>query len=68
MSSKMNLKNRLQRGDITKIAEKTGLHINTVSRIVNGKTKTSREDILVTAIELIERRNEIIKKFTKAVE
>jgi plasmid maintenance system antidote protein VapI len=68
MSSEMNLKNRLQRGDITKIAEKTGLHINTVSRIVNGKTKTSREDILVTAIELIERRNEIIKKFTKAVE
>jgi len=68
MSSEMNLKNRLQRGDITKIAEKTGLHINTVSRIVNGKTKTSREDILVTAIELIERRNEIIKKFTKVVE
>lgn len=62
------IRKKLNHGDMAEIAKKVGVSYNTVYNQFNGRTTKIRTDIADIAIEIIEKKNSIQKKFAEIVE
>ncbi len=71
MNTKVNkelIKNNLDHGDLTEISVITGLHRNTIYHYFNGRTKKFNRKITQAALEIIDCKNDLLKKFNQTVE
>lgn len=57
------LKERLPWGSVERISEKTGVHRDTVLRVLRGVS--FRKDVVEEAIKIIEEQSELIKKIDR---
>ncbi len=64
-TTQQNIKQCLRIGDITQLSLKTGLHVNTIARAINGKTKQSLANIYLT--ELSKQRIAHAKTVAKSI-
>jgi len=71
MSTEVNknlIKGKLDHGDLTEIATVTGVHPNTVYHYFNGRTKKFNRKITEAALQIIEKKYELEKKFAEVVQ
>lgn len=61
------ISNRLQRGDIKAIAEKTGVPNENVGRALNMTTDFFNEKVIDAAVELIKERDEKAEQHLQAL-